>query len=307
MEGVASLIAGTYDNLRAFEHAQQSNEYMQAILESAKDLAILSTDTQGVVITSSIGSEPIFHLSSKQILGASILALFTDAQFRKELAEYIYSSDSLTLERKRLRQNRNAHKAYLDVAVQRVYDPAKLAVGFLCIVENVTENVHLQERLEALSITDELTGLYNRRRFFSAVTGELERSRRFKRRLSLCFLDLDGFKKYNDLNGHMIGDRVLKEAADLVLSSVRSGVDSCYRYGGDEFTIIMPETVQSNARLVAERIRTQLEDHFKAEITASIGIAESTPYVDVEKLLERADKAMYRAKSLGGNRTVLAD
>jgi diguanylate cyclase (GGDEF)-like protein/PAS domain S-box-containing protein len=307
MEGVASLIAGAYENLWALEHAQQSNEYMQAILESAKDLAILSTDTQGVVITSSVGSEPIFHLSSKQILGTSVLTLFTDTQFRQELAAYLNSPDSFILERKRLRQNRNKQKSYLDVTMQRVYDPEKLPIGFLCIVQDVTGNVHLEERLESLSITDELTGLYNRRRFFTAISNELERSRRFRRKLSLCFIDLDGFKKFNDLNGHRIGDRALKEAAELVMASVRSGIDTCYRYGGDEFTIIMPETTQANARIVAERIREQLKHHYQGEISASIGVAESTPLTDVEKLLEKADRAMYKAKSLGGNRTAVSD
>jgi len=307
MEGVASLIAATYDNLRAFEHAQQSNEYMQAILESAKDLAILSTDTQGVVITSSVGSEALFYLSSRQVQGASVLTLFTDHRFREELSTYIHSTDSSILERKRLRQSRNGKDSYLDVTVQSVHDPDKLLIGFLCIVQDVTENVRLQERLESLSITDELTGLFNRRRFFSALAGELERARRYRRRLSLCFFDLDGFKKFNDLKGHRTGDRALKEAADLVMASIRSGVDSCYRYGGDEFIIVMPETVKSSAQVVAERVRAQLREHFRGEISASIGIAESTAQMDAERLLEKADKAMYQAKSLGGDQTILAD
>jgi len=307
MEGVASLIASTYDNLRAFEHAQQSNEYMQAILESAKDLAVLSTDTRGLVITSSVGAEPILHMSAKQILGSSILNLFCDAHFRKELDVYVHSSDQLILERKRLYQPYDGATSYLDVSVQRVYDPDKRAVGFLCIVQDVTENVRLQERLEALSITDELTGFFNRRRFFATISQELERGRRFNRRLSLCFFDLDGFKQYNDLNGHRKGDLVLKETAQLVSPLVRFGVDSCYRYGGDEFIIVMPETVKANARLVAERIREQLKRRFRGEITASIGIAESGPRMSAERLLERADKAMYRAKSQGGDQTVLAD
>lgn len=307
MEGVASLIAGAYDNLRSFEHAQQTNEYMQAILESAKDIAILSTDTRGIVMTSSAGSEAIFNLAPRQILRASVLTLFTDSQFRSELAAYIESRDASFLERKKLVQHRDKERTYLDVKIQRVYGPEKVPVGFLCIVQDVTANAHLEERLEALSITDELTGLYNRRRFFAAVANELERSRRFRRKISLCFIDLDGFKKYNDMMGHRVGDQALKGAAELVMASVRSGVDTCYRYGGDEFTIIMPETARENARLVAERIREQLKRHFRGEITASIGIAESSPATDVEKLLEKADQAMYRAKSLGGNQTVLAD
>ncbi|MFH1574600.1 MAG: GGDEF domain-containing protein, partial [Acidobacteriota bacterium] len=119
--------------------------------------------------------------------------------------------------------------------------------------------------------------------------------------------DLDGFKRYNDLHGHRKGDELLRDAANLVLSSVRSGVDTCYRYGGDEFVIMMPETGGENARVVAERIRGQLAARFEGVVTASIGIAESALYLDVERLLERADRAMYQAKSMGGNRTLLVE
>jgi diguanylate cyclase (GGDEF)-like protein len=84
-------------------------------------------------------------------------------------------------------------------------------------------------------------------------------------------------------------------------------VDSCYRYGGDELTIIMPETSKQDAKGVTERIREQLNEHFHGMITASVGIAESTPYMEVEELIGKADRAMYNAKTQGGNRTILVD
>jgi diguanylate cyclase (GGDEF)-like protein len=166
--------------------------------------------------------------------------------------------------------------------------------------------VFLERRLESLSITDELTSLYNRRHFFATITGEMERCHRFQRSISLCFFDLDRFKQFNDTHGHLKGDQALKETAEMVLGLVRSRVDTCYRYGGDEFTIIMPETVIDNARAVAERIRERLSRHFQNEITASIGVASSVDNQEAEDLVERADRAMYDAKSLGGNCTVLA-
>jgi diguanylate cyclase (GGDEF)-like protein/PAS domain S-box-containing protein len=307
IEGIASLIASACDDLRAFAYARESNVYMQAILESAKNVAILSTDTLGYVITSSIGSENVFQLSQKQIVGKDILTLFTDPRFRKELAAYISTQEISTLESSRLSQEGNDTISYLDVSLQRVYDADQRELGFLCIAQNVTENVRLEKRLESLSITDELTRLYNRRQFFSTITGEIERCHRFQRSISLCFFDLDRFKQYNDTHGHLKGDQALKETATMVLSLVRAGVDTCYRYGGDEFTVIMPETVAANARVVAERIRERLSRHFQHEITASIGIASSVDNLKAENLIERADQAMYNAKSLGGNCTVLAE
>jgi diguanylate cyclase (GGDEF)-like protein len=306
LEGIASLIASAFDNLRALERVQESNDYMQAILESAKHLAVLSTDTLGYVMTSSVGSETIFRLFQKQIIGKDILTLFTDPRFRGELAAYIANPEIATIERTKLAQRGADEISYLDVSLQRVHGSDKRLQGFLCIVQDVTENVFLQRRLESLSITDELTGLYNRRHFFATITDEMERCHRFQRSLSLCFFDLDRFKQFNDTHGHLKGDQALKETAELALGLVRSKVDTCYRYGGDEFTIIMPETVIDNARAVAERIRERLSRHFQNEISVSIGVASSVDNEEAEDLVERADRAMYDAKSLGGNCTVLA-
>jgi diguanylate cyclase (GGDEF)-like protein len=306
VEGIASLIASAFDNLHARERVRESNEYMQAILESAKHLAVLSTDTLGYVMTSSVGSETIFRLSQRQIVGKDILTLFTDPRFRGELAAYIANPEIATIEHTKLAQRGAEAISYLDVSLQRVHDSDKHLQGFLYIVQDVTENVFLESRLESLSITDELTGLYNRRHFFSTITGEMERCHRFQRSISLCFFDLDRFKQFNDTHGHLKGDQALKDAAELVLGLVRSRVDTCYRYGGDEFTIIMPETVIDNARAVAERIRERLSRHFQNEITASIGVVSSVDNQEAEDLVERADRAMYDAKSLGGNCTVLA-
>ncbi len=307
MEGIASLIASAYDNLGALECAQKSNEYMQAILESAKHIAVISTDTAGNVITASVGSETIFRLSQKGIAGADIHKLFTDTRFHRELSAYIANPKIGNLERVKLTQQRDKENSYLDVSCQRVYDSERRQVGFLCIVQDVTQNVLLERQLEALSITDELTGLYNRRQFFSAIASEMERCHRFQRGISLCFIDFDGFKKYNDTHGHLRGDQALKEAAEIILSQVRLRVDTCYRYGGDEFTIIMPETNLNNARMAAERIRERLGLYFQREITLSIGIASSRESMTVEDLIENADRAMYSAKSLGGDRTVLCE
>ena len=307
LEGTASLIASAHDNLSAFEHAQESNEYMQAILESAKNLAVLSMNIHGSVMTSSVGLEHIFRLSQKEIVGKDILTLFTDPRFRREMVAYFANPEISTLERIRLAQREDEEIVYLNVSLQRVCNPDKKPVGFLCIVQNVTENVVLEQQLKSLSITDELTGLYNRRQFFFAITAEIERCHRFGRSVSLCFFDLDRFKEYNDTHGHLLGDQALRETAQLVLSLVRSNVDTCYRYGGDEFTIIMPETTIDKALGIAERIRERLEAHFQTEITASIGIASSTDMQDAEYLVEQADRAMYAAKAFGGNRTMLAD
>ncbi len=307
MEAVASLIASAFDHLRAFENAQLSSEYMQAILESVKDLAILSTDNNGYVITGSAGAQAVFQIPQNEILGKDVLSLFTNPKFQHELARYMSVTEIPTLERDRIAQKIQGADRFFDTTVQRVYDPEKRPIGFLCIVRDVTENVLLNERLEALSITDELTGLYNQRSFFSTLASEIERGRRTKRKLTLCLFDLDGFKKFNDTHGHLLGSQVLRETARLLMSNVRSKMDSCYRYGGDEFIVIMPETPAPAAQTVAERLRSQLQEHFKDQISASFGIAEYSEGVDPQHLMIKADQAMYAAKQKGGNQVVVAE
>jgi len=307
MEAVASLIASAFDQLRALEYAQQSNEYMQALLQSVKDLAILSTDIHGYVMTSSAGSQAILLTQHPSVLGKDLLTLFTNPKFQQEVARYMGMQDLPTLERKRVPQETAEGQRYLDVTLQRVYDPGKRPLGFLCIARNVTENVRLHEELEALTMMDELTGLYNQRSFFSTLATEIERSRRIKRSLCLIFFDLDWFKKFNDTHGHLLGSQVLRETAQLLLGKVRANSDSCYRYGGDEFIVIMPETQSKTAALVAERRREGLYERFQQQISASVGIAEYSENLDPKTLLVKADQAMYAAKQKGGNCIVVAD
>lgn len=306
MEGVSSLIASAFDTLRVFEQSQLSNQYMQAILESARDLAIVSTDINGYVITSSAGSQRVFNLSQQELQGRDVLSLFANPSFQREMALYISKQNISVLQRNRVIQRNGEKELFLDVIVQRTYDPQQHPIGFLCIARDVTENVLLHRTLESLSITDELTGLYNQRRYFTSLNEEIVRSRRFRKKFSLCFFDLDGFKKYNDTYGHLKGDEVLRHTAKLIIGQVRVNIDTCYRYGGDEFIILMPETTIPNAQTVAERIRVQLHELFNQQIAASIGIAEFSDNLDANTLTQKADQAMYEAKQRGGNRIVLA-
>lgn len=170
------------------------------------------------------------------------------------------------------------------------------------------ENAQLFKEMEQLAITDSLTGLYNRRYFFAFAENELERSRRYKKNLSLIMMDIDHFKKVNDQFGHQIGDKVLIEITKICLSILRK-VDVMCRFGGEEFIILLPETEESEAAHAAERICTAISSgRIKSEkgtvkVTVSIGVAElNQSYNSIEKLISAADKALYTAKESGRNR-----
>jgi diguanylate cyclase (GGDEF)-like protein len=168
--------------------------------------------------------------------------------------------------------------------------------------KTLREKENLEEEVRRLSITDDLTGLYNHRHFFKTLEAELARLKRQKTSLSLLMFDLDNFKKYNDLYGHLEGDRVLKTVGEIVKYSIRSNVDSGYRYGGDEFTVLLIGASADRARAIAERIRSSIEQTKSHHITVSIGLSEYRDHFDLEGFVKSADDAMYRAKNSGGNR-----
>ena len=169
------------------------------------------------------------------------------------------------------------------------------------------KKVLLYETVEALAITDGLTGLYTRRYFFERFEEELERSKRHGFKFSFLMIDIDDFKRCNDTYGHLVGDAVLKETAHIAKASTRE-IDLIARHGGEEFSLVLPETDKAGAMLVAQRIRKKIEENiFKAydeklKMTVSIGLAV---YPDDSReasdLIERADKALYSATSSGKN------
>jgi two-component system cell cycle response regulator len=164
------------------------------------------------------------------------------------------------------------------------------------------EKDKLEEEVRRLSITDDLTGLYNHRHFFQTLESELTRLKRQKTSLSLLMFDLDNFKRYNDFYGHLEGDRVLKKIGEIIKHSIRHNVDSGYRYGGDEFAALLIGASLDQALTIAERIRSSIENAGFKDITVSIGLAEFRKDFDLERFVKSADDAMYVAKHSGGNR-----
>jgi diguanylate cyclase (GGDEF)-like protein len=214
-----------------------------------------------------------------------------------------------------------------DLSVEIATDPpreiGRLATMFNTMVTYLREaqqeltsvNLALNERnqsLEAISATDALTGLHNRRRMLDALNAEVARHGRHGRSFSIVMVDVDHFKKYNDTYGHPAGDALLKTIGGILKSSLRTN-DFAARYGGEEFLILLPDQDQKGAVEVAERIRQRIEAETedrankRKAVTASLGVAtfpESGRTAD--PLLANADAALYRAKNSGRNRVLTA-
>jgi diguanylate cyclase (GGDEF)-like protein len=173
-----------------------------------------------------------------------------------------------------------------------------------CVEKSKTlkEKENLEEEVRRLSITDDLTNLYNHRHFFKTLEAELTRLKRQKTSLSLLMFDLDNFKRYNDTYGHLEGDKVLKNIGEIVRHSIRYNVDSGYRYGGDEFAVLLIGASMDQALTIAERIRSSIEQAGFRDITVSIGLSEYRDRFDLEGFVKSADDALYIAKHSGGNR-----
>lgn len=187
-------------------------------------------------------------------------------------------------------------------------EDVQFAQSLVPILSGIVEKNVLLEQYNVFSITDPLTGLYNRRELEKRLSGEIERAKRYSHPLSIIELDLDNFKKWNDTYGHLEGDRLLKEFADIILKSVRS-IDVPCRIGGDEFMVILPETKVREARVISNRIAKLVKNarfDEKVRISVSIGIAEYRGE-NSEVFFKRVDDALYLAKTSEARKVITAD
>lgn len=204
-----------------------------------------------------------------------------------------------------------------------VFLPSFLAIGFVLFsyrrIQKLESEMAKRREVEKkllksekkyknLSITDDLTQLYNARYFYKKLEEEIDRLMRYKQPLSLLFTDIDDFKKVNDRYGHLKGDKVLKMAGRIIQDFLRK-TDTAYRYGGEEFTVLLPGTGIEAAMNVAERIRKGFESQDLSlianetlKISVSIGAAQFKPGEEMEAFVKRTDDALYVAKQKGKNR-----
>ena len=197
----------------------------------------------------------------------------------------------------------------------RAFDSNERAVFLYLLGQAASsvENVSLHELVSQQAVTDDLTGLANKRAFREVMNKETARAARYGHPLSLVIADIDDFKHVNDTLGHLQGDAVLR-AVGAILADESRGIDVAARYGGEEFVIALPETTIAGALEVAERVRTRIETEVTVadgtgavEVTASLGVATGTGRsLDTDELIASADAALYEAKVAGKNRVVVA-
>jgi diguanylate cyclase (GGDEF)-like protein/PAS domain S-box-containing protein len=199
---------------------------------------------------------------------------------------------------------KDGNKKYVKVTTSPIKDKDGTTLRVVHVAMDVTETKELHQELERLATTDRLTETYNRTKYEEIMEVEMEKVRRYGQPLSLIMFDIDYFKETNDRYGHMTGDNVLKSIANIVREHKRT-VDYLFRWGGEEFVIVAPETDLEQAASLAERLREVIEGYSfddVVKVTVSFGITKFHEGDTNDSLITRVDAAMYKAKNNGRNR-----
>jgi diguanylate cyclase (GGDEF)-like protein/PAS domain S-box-containing protein len=289
-----------------------------ALTETAVD-AIISINKEGTIIFCNPAAKKVFGYGN-EIIGKNITTLIPE-QYRQphQMGMHRYLRTGIpkiigkTVELVGLKKDGTEFPIELSLSVWRSHKKCH----FTGIIRDITERKRLEQKLlesnkklEDLSIRDGLTNLYNRRYMYQALETEFKRAKRRSAPLSCLILDIDHFKKINDLYGHPFGDQVLVYFASFLLKTARS-TDIVCRHGGEEFLIVLPDTNMSSAADFAERLRDDISKHTLKDkktglctgLTVSIGISSFTENIhNKEELICQADKALYEAKQTGRNK-----
>lgn len=303
-EAVASQVALAWRNARLFEQIRKSKIYLELVLNAADDTSIMSIDREGRIITFNSGSETLLGLTADETVGRPIHEVIISRRTRA-----IFSSLGKNIRRdcveEEVRISSSKKRPFWARIVIRPIEPAvDLYVGFLIILTNVTQRVRLERKLKQLTVTDDLTGLFNQRHFFQQLRREMERVNRRGTQFSMCMFDLDKFKRYNDTHGHLAGDHLLKAIGKRVAKEIRAKIDTAFRYGGDEFVLILPDTRLPQAASLVDRLRAAVQREFQGAIGLSAGIAEYGEGQTEKEFVEAVDQLLYEAKRQGGDRAI---
>ncbi len=294
------------------QEIESTKKLLQQILDG--DLSFLIVANDDAVIFTNKTVLDFFEISSVEEFNTrypSISDMFEKTDNKEFLQKYM-DDEHWTQYLKREQNNKDikviikkdgANRYFRPHTKEIIIDEQRL---YLIIFDDITREYQKMQKLEESASLDPLTQLFNRGKFESILSKEIDLSKTTKSPISIIFLDIDHFKKINDTYGHDVGDEVLIEIANLLKSDIRKG-DFVFRWGGEEFVVTLHSANRIQASILAEKIRKSVEMHnFKSvpSQTISLGVAQYRDGEDQITLLKRADEALYEAKSSGRNRVV---
>ncbi|MFA6149395.1 MAG: PAS domain S-box protein [bacterium] len=290
-------------------HLAESEAKFRTLFETARD-AILSLDEDGFILMANQAARDIFEYPDREIEGMDVRRLLGSGQKNtwEILARYAsHSGTGKYLETSA--ESRSGRKIPFHISVSEIVSGGRKT--YSTIMRDVSQIKAYEEDLQILANTDSLTHLYNRRQLYPILQKELDRAVRKKIPFSVLLIDIDHFKKFNDAYGHAGGDLLLSGFAEKTKVAFRK-MDSAFRFGGEEFVVLLPETTGRDAMPIAERFRQLIAgsrismppEGRPVSFTISIGIAEYRDGNTVDDVIRHADLAMYAAKEGGRNQVV---
>ncbi|MFH1759750.1 MAG: sensor domain-containing diguanylate cyclase [bacterium] len=283
--------------------------YFESILQDSKDI-IFTIDDYGYILKFNRGAEIDLGYSQAEIVGQPLSILFPDQEEQKNLLNEV-SDTGVIKGREVAMKTKSGIVIYTDFSISKMSTEYSASInGMVITCKNSTLKKRMEQELleknrllEELAITDNLSGLYNVRHFHKEIAKEIARLKRnYISNLSILLLDIDKFKELNDTLGHKAGDNVIQVLGNIILSCIRRDLDNGFRYGGDEFVVLLPEADIAGAKVIAGRIINLYNTKKFSNTSLSIGISQIRKDQDEEEIVKIVDKAMYSAKREGGNR-----
>jgi diguanylate cyclase (GGDEF)-like protein/PAS domain S-box-containing protein len=291
------------------QHAADQLLDLGLMIDGVKDFAICALDRTGRITAWRAGAERLTGRSHAEAVGCLLSELYEDGtqlDLALTLAAVVNEGRA---EEERLLKRSDGTSFRANMVTTPIYDRSGTLRGFTLVARDVSwrhrldrDRSMLLDQLQDIALTDELTGLPNRRRWHEELDREMARARRTHSRVCVGMVDLDGFKPFNDTHGHQAGDRLLAETA-RAWGEVLRATDMLARYGGDEFLVLLPDCPVEEALAVVDRLRKATPE----ELTCSVGLTSSIGNEDADRVLSRADAALYDAKGRGRDSIVVAD
>ncbi|MCF8031237.1 MAG: diguanylate cyclase [Desulfohalobiaceae bacterium] len=290
--------------LAAERDSARRQGYLEAVLKNAPD-AVVTLDSFHRVVEWNPAAERIFGYSQEEAQGRDIDEMITHPEETEEARNYtcrVLSGEPVD-SAESVRYTKDNVPVQVLISGSPIIREGRLT-GVVAIYTDISERKRMEQKLQDMASTDQLTGAFNRYKFLECLEHELKRCKRSRAPLCLLMLDIDHFKKVNDTWGHSIGDQVLQGLVQTIAKNLRE-VDILTRWGGEEFIVLTPDTDRQGGLAVAERLRKAVSEHVfprVGSVTISLGLAQHEEKDTADSLISRADRQMYLAKEKGRNR-----